>query len=234
MSIALITGASRGLGYAIAHQFAAAGYSLFITSRQEVALQLSANKLKLAFPNCQINAYAADLSTVTGCQLLAEQVQLQGIVPDVLVNNAGVFTPGAVHNEADGNLQHMLQTNLFSAYHLTRLVLPGMIKRKSGHIFNMCSIASLAAYANGGAYSISKYALHGFSANLRQEMMPYHIKVTAVFPGATYTDSWAGSGVAPERIMEAEDIAKMIVAAAALSPQACVEEIRLRPLLGDL
>ncbi len=79
-----------------------------------------------------------------------------------------------------------------------------MKKNNSGHIFNMCSIASLRAYPNGGSYSISKYALLGFSENLREELKPYSIKVTAICPGATYTPSWEGSdGVEPARIMEA-------------------------------
>ena len=109
-----------------------------------------------------------------------------------------------------------------------------MIKAGSGHIFNICSIASLQAYPQGGSYSISKYALDGFSKNLREELKDKGIKVTGVYPGATYTNSWAGSGVAPTRIMEAQDIAKMILAAAHLSPQAVVEDIVMRPLLGDL
>lgn len=103
-----------------------------------------------------------------------------------------------------------------------------------GHIFNMCSIASLAAYSNGGSYSISKFALNGFSKNLREEMKPHHIKVTAVFPGAVMTDSWGDYDNSANRIMEAEDIAKMMFASAMLSPQACVEEILIRPQLGDL
>jgi short-subunit dehydrogenase len=109
-----------------------------------------------------------------------------------------------------------------------------MMKAKSGHIFNICSIASLNAYENGGAYSISKFAMYGFSKNLREEMKPYGIKVTHVLPGAAYTDSWSGSGIDPGRIMEAADIARMIYAAAHLSQQACVEEIIIRPQLGDL
>ena len=128
----------------------------------------------------------------------------------------------------------MINVNLYSAYHLTRMIVPGMMKRKKGHVFNMCSIAALKAYENGGAYSISKFALLGFTKNLREEMKPHHIKVTAVIPGAAYTDSWAGSGIDPNRIMEAGDISKMIYTAAFLSPQACVEEIIMRPVLGDL
>ena len=109
-----------------------------------------------------------------------------------------------------------------------------MMANKKGHIFNICSIASLHAYKNGGAYSISKHALLGFSRNLREELKPYNIKVSAVMPGAAYTASWEGAGVDPSRLMEAADIAVMIEAASRLSPQACVEEIILRPQLGDL
>ena len=153
---------------------------------------------------------------------------------DVLVNNAGQFVPGSVYNEPEGSLEQMLSINLMSAYHVTRKLVDKMISQKSGHIFNICSIAALKAYANGGSYSISKFALAGFSRNLREEMKPFGIKVTTVYPGAAYTDSWIGSGVERSRIMEAEDIAKMVVASSGLSASACVEEIVVRPLLGDL
>ena len=159
---------------------------------------------------------------------------MAGGVPDILVNNAGQFIPGSIYNEAEGVLDKMLQQNLYSAYHLTRGLLPGMIQKGSGHIFNICSIASLHAYNNGGSYGISKYALLGFNRNLREEMKPHGIKVTAVLPGAAYTASWEGAGIDPARIMTAEDIAIMVEAASRLSPQACVEDIVLRPLLGDL
>src|ERR1700712_6140166 len=101
----------------------------------------------------------------------------------------------------------MIEVNLYSAYYLTRALLSKMMNQRHGHIFNMCSIASLNAYPNGGSYSISKYALMGFSKNLREEMKPYNIKVTAVYPGAVYTSSWEGSGVEVSRIMEVNDIA---------------------------
>ena len=128
----------------------------------------------------------------------------------------------------------MLGVNLFSAYHTTRAVLPKMKTQKSGHVFTICSIASLAAYPGGGAYSISKYALLGFTRNLRAELKEHSIKVTAVIPGAVYTDSWKGSGISESRIMETDDLAKMIYQASQLSPQAVVEDIVMRPQLGDL
>ena len=126
-----------------------------------------------------------------------------------------------------------MEVNLYSAYHITRALLPKMKAQGYGHIFNMCSIAGLQAYPNGGSYSISKAALHAFSKNLRHELMPHRIKVTAVIPGAVYTDSWAPF-VEQERIMEVEDIAQMVYAASRLSPQAVVEDMILRPQLGDL
>jgi short-subunit dehydrogenase len=230
----VITGASKGFGRAIAETFASNGYNLFICSRNEVALYKAMEELLTRYPDIKIKAKARDISKKEEATDFAEWLLANAFNIDVLVNNAGRFIPGSIHNEPDGALEEMMQTNVYSAYHLTRLLLPAMMKRKSGHIFNMCSIASLNAYKNGGAYSISKFALHGFSKNLREEMKPYNIKVTTVFPGAAYTDSWSGSGVDPKRIMEANDIAAMIYAAAQLSPQACVEDIIMRPQLGDL
>jgi short-subunit dehydrogenase len=127
-----------------------------------------------------------------------------------------------------------MTVNLYSAYHLTRALLPFMMKEKKGAIFNICSIASLKAYANGGAYSITKFALLGFSRNLREEMKPYGIKVTAVIPGAVYTDSWKESGIPAERMMQVNDIADLVYTSSQLSAGAVVEDIILRPQLGDL
>lgn len=232
----VITGASRGLGKAIAEKFAGdeQGHTLFLCARREETLRQFATELQARFPHAGIHFLACDMGRQTAIEAFAAWVQ--GIQPrvDVLVNNAGQFIPGSIHNEPAGTLEQMIQVNLFSAYYLTRALLPPMMEAKKGHIFNMCSVASLKAYPNGGAYSISKYALAGFSTNLREELKPYQIKVTAVYPGAAYTDSWSGSGVDPKRLMEAGDIAEMMYTAAHLSPQACVEEILLRPQLGDL
>lgn len=226
----VITGASRGIGKSIAERFAQPGNTVLLNARSEEGLQQLVKQLE---SRCELKAFAADLAERSGAIAFGEWCLQQG-VPDVLVNNAGSFLPGNVHNEAEGTLEQMMAVNLYSAYHLTRAFLPAMMKRKSGHIFNMCSIASLQAYPGGGSYSISKFALAGFSKNLREELKPAGIKVTAIYPGAVYTDSWAGSGVSPDRIMEAADIAELIFTAAHLSPQACPEDIVIRPQLGDL
>src|SRR6185436_15675835 len=183
---------------------------------------------------CKVLYFPADLSDKTAAQEFGKWVLQQAGQVDILINNAGQFIPGSIYNEEDGLLEKMISINLYAAYHVTRALLPSMMEKKQGHIFNMCSIAALKAYANGGSYSISKFALMGFSKNLREELKPYNIKVTTVYPGAVYTSSWYGSGVPESRIMEAGDIANIIFNSSKLSPQACVEDIVIRPLLGDL
>lgn len=229
----IITGASKGIGKAIAEIFASNGYNLFLCSRGEVALYKTMEELTTRFPAATIKAKPFDLSKKTEAIAFGNWC-LSFAVPDILINNAGVFEPGSTHNEPDGLLESQMATNVYSAYHVSRTVLPKMMERHSGHVFNMCSIASLHAYTNGGAYSVSKFALYGFSKNLREEMKPHGIKVTSVHPGAVMSDSWGNYDNSTKRIMEAEDIAKMIYAAAQLSPQACVEDIVIRPQLGDL
>ena len=229
----VITGASKGIGKAIAEIFAANGYDLFICSRNETTLYKTVEELNTKYSKVTIRAKAADLSIKQQAQAFGEWCNEQ-VTPDILVNNAGLFEPGSVHNEPDGTLESQLGNNLYGAYHLTRTIIPKMMKKGAGHIFNICSIASLHAYSNGGAYSISKFALYGFSKNLREEMKPHGIKVTSVHPGAAMSDSWGDFDNSKKRIMEASDIAKMVYAASQLSVAACVEDIVLRPQLGDL
>lgn len=230
----IITGASRGLGKAMAERFAAGGYHIALVARDAKRLSAVQSELEGRYPDGRFQCFAVDMSDKEKVASFGRSMVKNGQAVDVLINNAGQFLPGNVRDEPDGTLEQLMSINLYSAYHLTRHLLPGMVARRSGHIFNICSVASLQAYANGGAYSISKWALAGFSANLREELKPHGVKVTAVYPGAVYTDSWAGSGVDPHRIMEAADVAEMVYAASRLSPQATVEEILLRPQLGDL
>jgi short-subunit dehydrogenase len=127
-----------------------------------------------------------------------------------------------------------MQVNLFGPYHLTRAIVPVMMARKKGLIINIGSIASLIAYPNGGAYTISKFALLGFSKCLREEMKPHGIKVTTVFPGSTWSASWEGADFPHERLMIPEDVAEAIVSVTRLSDASVVEELLIRPQLGDL
>jgi len=230
----VITGASKGIGKAIAEKFAANGYSLFLCARTESEIAATANELQKKYPAITADYQVCDVAKKSELRKFADWIHTKTNAVDVLVNNAGSFVPGHVHEEEDGTIEHLMETNLYSAYYLTRYLLPPMMQRKHGHIFNICSIASLKAYAHGGSYSITKYALDGLSANLRDEMKNFGVKVTSVYPGAAYTASWNASGISPDRIMTANDIAEMIYTSAHLSPQACVEEIVIRPQLGDL
>ena len=229
----VITGGGRGIGKAIAEKFFVEGHMVLICSRNEKQLAAVKTGLGASANGGGISFMAADLSLKNEVIRFADWVN-KVAVPDILINNAGVYLPGNCYDEPEGSMETMMATNFYSAYHLTRALLPAMLERKCGHIFNICSIASLQAYAGGGGYSVSKYALKGFTDNLRHEMKPHGIKVTSVYPGAAYTDSWAGSGIDPQRIMTAADVAEMVYTASRLSPQATVEEILLRPQLGDL
>ena len=229
----VITGASQGLGKCMAEHFAKDGHDLFLCSRNMDKLQAWQSKL-MADHKVQITSFNFDLSIEAEVKKFAEQVLAATQHVDILINNAGTYEPGSTYNEPEGQLAKVMDLNLFSAYHLTRALLPGMMERKKGHIFNMCSIAALKAYDNGGAYSISKWALTGFTKNLREEMKPHNIKVSMIHPGATYTPSWEQSGFPPSRFMKPEDVAQMVLASCKLSDQACVEEIILRPQLGDI
>lgn len=228
----VITGGGKGMGKAMAEKFAE-GNTLFICARNENELSETAKELEAKF-NCTVHYSAADISEKKSAQQFGNWILQQTTEIDVLINNAGQFKPGSIYNEEEGLIEEMIAINLFGAYNLTRTLLPKMMDKKHGHIFNICSIASLNAYANGGSYSISKFALMGFSKNLREELKPFNIKVTAVYPGAVYTSSWFESGVTQSRIMEASDIAQLVYSASKLSPQACVEDIIIRPQLGDL
>jgi len=231
--IVIVTGSSKGIGKEIAIKFAASGNDIILCARDEKKLQVTSDEIQLKFPDIHVHYKVADLSKKNQVQSFAEWCLGIG-VPDILVNNAGTYLPGNCFDEPDGNLELLMDTNLYSAYYLSRALIPSMKLKGRGHIFNMCSVASLEAYEGGGSYSISKFALNGFSKNLRNELMKDSIKVTAIFPGAVFTDSWQGFDNSNARIMEAGDIADLVYAASMLSPQANVEEILIRPQLGDL
>jgi len=234
MPAAIITGASKGIGKAIAHLLVSKGFDVGICARTlEDLLALKSSLLQIN-PNVRIVAESVNVSDEEAVNAFANACLTNFNTIDILVNNAGVFIPGAILDLDTSQLKNTIDVNLMSAFWMTKCIAPQMIHQKAGHIFNMCSVASLQAYPNGGAYSISKYALLGFSENLREELKIYNVKVTAICPGAVYTDSWKSSGVDPNRLMEANDIAESLWSAYNLSNKAVVEKIIIRPQLGDL
>lgn len=235
MKYAVITGASKGIGRAIAEKLAAEGFDIAICARNAAVLAVAKAEIEAQRAGAKVLAEVVDMGDREQVLAFGRKVQAElGPVPDILVNNAGIFVPGAIHEEAEGHLESMMAVNLYSAYHLTRFLLPAMKAARSGHIFNLCSTASHRAYPNGGSYSITKFALLGFSKNLREEMKPFNVKVTSVSPGPTLTASWEGFNGPEDRLMEPADVASMIWAAYTLSKQAVVEDILMRPMLGDI
>lgn len=230
----VITGASKGIGLALAEAFAQQGADLYLCARQELPLYRAVESLQMKFPAVTVRALPTDMANPEQVEQFAHWILERCPAPDVLVNNAGFFSPGSLADEPAGQLELMLASNLLSAYHLTRALLPAMKKAAAGHIVNIGSVASLKAYPAGGSYSVAKYALKGFTDNLREELKQLGIRVTGVYPGAVFTDSWAGFDNSEKRIMEAVDVARMVVAACQLQPTAVVEDIVLRPQLGDL
>lgn len=219
----VVTGGSKGIGRAIANKFITEGFDAVVCARSVDGVQ-----------GPGLIPFAADLSTREGVNALIDFINSLGRAVDVLVNNTGTFRPGQLHNEAEGTFEQLMNTNVASAYHLTRGLLGGMMARREGHIFMMCSTASITAYTNGGSYCISKFALLGMSRVLREELKPHGVKVTAILPGATLTASWEGTDLPEERFMKPEDVADSAWAAYTLSKSAVVEEMLIRPQLGDL
>lgn len=231
--LAVVTGGSRGIGAAIIRELASHGFDVLTYARNEPDLiQLKTemlNKFKVTLEYQLINA-----SSQQQIEQFGQFILSHGRKIDVLVNNAGMFKPGTLADESTEQFREMMAVNFDSACHLTKTLLPKMKFAKSGHIINISSIAAITAYPAGGSYATAKTALLGYTRNLRAELKTDGIRVTAVLPGATLTDSWAGSGFPESRFMPAEDVAKAVWACIELSERTVIEEILLRPQLGDI
>mgnify|MGYP001820235721 CR=1 FL=1 len=230
----VISGGTKGIGRAIVENFVQKEFDIITCSRNLQDIDKLIEVIHSQGVSSEIRGYQADLRN---------RMEVDGFVGfitsfhrpvDVLINNTGTFQPGSISTEPEGVFNQMLETNLHSAYHLTRGLIGDIVKNKSGHIFNICSTASIMPYVNGGSYCISKYAMYGMTQVLREEMKEHNVRVTAVLPGATYTSSWEGADLPPERLMKPEDVASAVWNAYEMSSRTVVEEIILRPQLGDL
>lgn len=232
--VVLITGASQGIGAAIAKTFAqeVRGVRLALVARNMKNLQAVARAC--ARLGAKAEAFEGDVSNEASVALLADAVADRFGTVDVLINNAGAFAMAPFIETKVEEFDRMIAVNLRSAFLVTRAFLPAMLKRKTGDIFFLSSIAGLGAYPNAAAYCAAKFGVTGLAMVLRAETKARGIRVCCVHPGATWSPSWTKSGVKPERIMPAEDIARAILDVHRLSRRTVVEEIILRPQRGDL
>lgn len=231
--LVVISGGTKGIGKALAEKFAQEGYDVAVCARSQQDLEDLKSEIESKF---RVNCFVRKTDVSDKAEVLAFGDFVKKIQSPiaVLVNNAGVFVQGSVISEEDGTLEKQINTNLYSAYHLTRSLSGKFLEQKKGYIFNICSIASLKAYDNGGSYTISKFALLGFSKSLREDFKPFGVKVSSVMPGATLTNSWAGVDLPSERFIQPEDVAATIWSAFSLSDSVVIEEIIMRPQLGDI
>lgn len=232
--LVVISGGTKGIGRALVERFCSEGYPVVTCSRNSGDLDRLQKAMQSAYSNCKLWTQKADLSNKAEVESFATFINTLQQPVGILINNTGAFIPGQIHSEEEGVLEHLMETNVYSAYHLSRRLLPAMLQLKKGHIFNICSTASITAYTNGGSYCITKFALLGFSKVLREELKDKGIRVTSVLPGATFTASWEGVDIPQERFMKPEDVADLIWTCWQLSGRSVVEEILLRPQLGDL
>ncbi|WP_299824445.1 SDR family oxidoreductase [uncultured Pontibacter sp.] len=230
----LVTGGTKGIGRAVIEQFAKNGFHIITCSRNEKELQKLKLEIEQSYTFSKVFYREADLSQPDSLKAFIKYVKSLKVKIDVLVNNSGLFIPGKIHEEDDSALPFMINTNLYSAYYITKAFVGDMISRRAGHIFNMCSTASITPYTNGGSYCISKYALYGMTKVLREETKEHNVRVTAILPGATLTASWEGVDLPPERFMKPEDVALAVHNAYIISENSVVEELLIRPQLGDI
>ena len=230
----LITGASQGIGAAIARVFAAEmrGVRLALVARNEKKLEAVARACTKLGATAE--TFGCDVSDEGAVASMAAAVTKRFGGVDVLINNAGKFAGAPFTELSVADFDRMIAANLRSVFLVSRAFAPGMIARGRGDIFNMSSIAGLTAYPGGAGYSAAKFGVTGLSKVMRAELRDKGVRVCCVFPGATVSPSWEGSGVDEARMMPAEDVARAFLDVYRLSRRTVVEEIVLRPQGGDV
>jgi NAD(P)-dependent dehydrogenase (short-subunit alcohol dehydrogenase family) len=232
--VILITGASQGIGAAIAKVFAkeVSGARLALVARSARNLAGTARICEKAGATAE--TFPCDVADEGAVAALHAAVSKRFGGVDVLINNAGVFEAAPFVETKTTDFDRIVAANLRSAFLVTKAFVPGMVAKKHGDVFFMSSIAGLGAYPNSAAYCAAKFGVTGLAAVLRAETKAHGVRVCCVHPGATWSPSWSASGVPEERIMPASDVARAFYDIYRLGRNTVVEEIVLRPQLGDL
>jgi|SRR5580704_2532840 3-oxoacyl-[acyl-carrier protein] reductase len=226
--VAVVTGAGRGIGAAIALELSRLGAIAVLCGRTLAALESSAQAITQAGGTAEL--VSCDVTSLGSVEAAARQVEGSFGHVDVLVNNAGVGGfGGPLHQLAPDSWEQILNTNLRGVFYTTRAFVPMMIRARSGHIINISSLAGKNALPNGAAYAASKWGLNGLSYSLAEELRSYNIRVAVICPGSTNTDLSPHAGKDPSKMLQPEDVAHAVAMLVTQAPQSFVSEILMRP-----
>jgi 3-oxoacyl-[acyl-carrier protein] reductase len=228
--VAIVTGAGRGIGAAIAQKLAQMGAHTWLCGRQRTPLESTAAAITEAGGQAEIAA--CDVTDLRSVESVAAQVERISGRADVLVNNAGVGSfAGPLHQMPPESWEQVLNTNLRGVYYCIRSFAPMMIRARTGHIVNISSLAGKNALPNGAAYAASKWGLNGLSYSVAEELRVYNIRVSVICPGSVHTELSPHEGKDPKKMLQPEDVAHVVAMLVTQEPQSFVSEVLLRPTL---
>lgn len=226
--VAVITGAGRGIGAAIAAQLAALGAMAVLCGRSRGPLESTAHAISKA--GGQANPLPCDVTDLRSVEAAAAHVDQTLHRIDILVNNAGVGGfGGPLHQLAPESWEQVLNTNLRGVYYGIRAFAPMMIRARGGHIINISSLAGKNALPNGAAYAASKWGLNGLSYSVAEELRTHNIRVSVVCPGSVDTELSPHAGKDKAKMLQPADVAHVVAMLVTQAPQSFVSEVLLRP-----
>jgi 3-oxoacyl-[acyl-carrier protein] reductase len=225
--VALITGASRGIGLAIARRLGRMGARVSLCARKKADLESAAACLRAA--GIEVLAVPTDVTRADEVSRLVSETQRSLGPVDILVNNAGIGIFGPFYHQTDADWNSVLDTNLKSAFLTSRAVAPEMIRRKSGHIINISSLAGKSTFANGAIYCASKWGLLGLTGCMAEDLRAHGIRVSAICPGSVATEFSPHAGKDPSKMLQSDDVAHAVAALVTQSPGSFISEVQIRP-----
>lgn len=225
-----ISGASAGIGLAIAEHFAALSWQVTIAARTHQDLVALEQRWPSDFPGSELHIKAVDLAQPQAAEQWAEAVLERFGRLDALVHNLGHFQPGTLLEGPVDQLTALINTNVLSAHYLTRAMLPLLEKGQRPCLLTVGSVATTDWPAPLAAYSISKYALEGWHRAMAKELKAKGVRCGLIRPGATYTRSWDGVDVDPQTLLSAQEVAQFAAQIILASPGTQMDELTIRPV----
>ncbi|HEY7354610.1 MAG TPA: SDR family NAD(P)-dependent oxidoreductase [Terriglobales bacterium] len=223
--VAVVTGAGRGIGSAIAEKLAALGANVVLCGRTVKSLESTALRI-----GDRAKVKQCDVTSLESVGTLAAFVEKTFGRLDILVNNAGVGSFAApLYELTPEEWEKVLNTNLRGVYYCIRAFAPTMIRAKNGHIVNVSSLAGKNALPNGAAYAASKWGLNGLSYSVAEELRVHNIRVSVICPGSVNTELSPHTGKNPAKMLQADDVAHVVAMLVTQGPQSFVSEVLLRP-----